>query len=137
MAEEKQYIVKEPFRYGGQSYLPGAPITLAVMVAAELAPFLEEAPPGAFEFRTLEEADQSELAALEEQLQQVKDQLALAESAKSELQAELSLKDADLTTLGEANTKTVNDLAATKEKLAAMGKELGELKKAAKKEGGK
>jgi len=138
MAEKKMYIVTESFRYGGQSYLPGAGIELSVAVAAELAAFLQDAPGGkAVNSGASNQPDSSELADLKEQLEQYKRQLAVEATAKVEARTLLDQKEKEFTSLQAVNTKTAADLAAAKEKLAALGKELGALKKAANKEGGK
>jgi len=137
MAEQKEFIVKESIRYGGQSYLPGALIVLSAVVAAELAAFIQDAPDLPAKSGVSEHSDQSELVGLRAQLQQYKDQLALEATAKGEAREQLTQKEKDLSDLHTANTKTAGELATAKEKLANLGKELGELKKAAKKEGGK
>ena len=154
MAEQKKYIVKESFRYGGQPYLSGAPIEISSSEAKELAAFLQDAPAQSAELGASDrsgQSDQSELADLKEQLKQALDQLAVEATAKVEargqlasaatanadLQTQLTQKENDLAAALAANNKNAEKLASAKAQLASLGKELGELKKAAKKEGGK
>lgn len=114
MPEKKKYIVKESFRWGGQSYMPGASIDLTAEEAAELAAFLEEGPQAGL------------TAGADDQSTELQD-----------LRAKLEQKEKDFAALQDANTRNVDDLKAARERLATMGKELGELKKAAKEKGGK
>lgn len=120
MSETKKYVVKESFRNGGQNYLPGETIELTSEGATALAAFLEGEAPSSLN----EAKDQS-------------DTISALEKENANLLSRLEQAKKDFTALQGANTKTADELKAVKEKLANLGKELGELKKAANEKGGK